>query len=148
MWMPRAHVTWLPWEPGTSRNDSLAPAEMVWMSGVLRQVPLGTESFLKAKRNWTHVLPVPTSSTKQHSADSITAALCTPTMQSFLYFLCPTASQAKCCWWALMGTVQHRLNHWYYSYLLWLQPPLNLIVLRVLVQRCLHDKILKSFPPF
>lgn len=59
MWMPRVHVTWLPWEPGTSRNDSLAPAEMVWMSDVLRRVPSGTESFLKAKRNWTHVLPVP-----------------------------------------------------------------------------------------
>lgn len=28
MWMPRVHITWLPWEPGTSRNYSLAPAEM------------------------------------------------------------------------------------------------------------------------
>lgn len=37
----------------------------------------------------------PTSSTKQHSADSITAALITLTMQSFLYFLCPRASQTK-----------------------------------------------------
>lgn len=59
MWMPRAHGSWLPWEPGTSTNDSLAPADMVWMSGVLKLVPSGTQSFLKAKRNWTHPLPVP-----------------------------------------------------------------------------------------
>lgn len=51
LWLPAVHVTWLPWELGTSRNgmDVRCP----------QTVPSGTLSFLKAKRNWTHHWPVP-----------------------------------------------------------------------------------------
>lgn len=53
---------------------SQVPAEMVWMSGVLRQSPEAYCYFLKQKGTGHITYLYPASSTKQHSADSINSS--------------------------------------------------------------------------
>lgn len=127
---------------------SQVPAEMVWMSGVLRQSPEAHCYFLKQKGTGHITYLYPASSTKQHSADSINSSSFHLHNAVISLFPLPQCLSGKMLLVSFDGNsaTQVKSPVLFSSFVVTTTSEFNSAA--CFSTRCLHDKILKSFPPF